>query len=323
MQTLRFQVEDAGPRLDRWLTDRITSLSRARIQALIKAGQVRVNGQPVKAHRPLKRGEIVMVVIPDPVPVAIRPEPMPLDILHEDADLIVINKPAGLVVHPAAGHADGTLVNALLYHCRDLTGIGGEQRPGIVHRLDRNTSGVLVVAKRESALRQLAAQFKSRHVRKEYLALVWGHPTPPAGKAETLIGRSSADRKKMSAVPARGRPAITRYETMESFRNTTLLRVRIETGRTHQIRVHMAFLGFPVVGDRVYGRKRPEPLPAAAPRQMLHAERLELTHPRTGAPILFQAPVPPDMQALLHALREENRTLQSDTPCATRDPDRG
>lgn len=323
MQTLHFQVEASGARMDRWLADRIASLSRARIQALIKTGHIRVDGVLVKAHRPLQRGETIAVTLPDPAPASIRPEPIPLDVLYEDADLIVLNKPAGLVVHPAAGHADGTLVNALLYHCHDLTGIGGEQRPGIVHRLDRDTSGVLIVAKQAGAHQHLVAQFKSRRVRKEYLALVWGCPSPPAGKAETQIGRSSSDRKKMSAVPARGRPAITTYETLESFRNTTLLRVRIETGRTHQIRVHMAFLGFPVVGDRVYGRQRPESLPAPAPRQMLHAEHLALIHPRTNTALLFQAPIPADMRTLIAALREETRTLQSEARCATREPGRG
>jgi 23S rRNA pseudouridine1911/1915/1917 synthase len=211
------------------------------------------------------------------------------------------------VVHPAAGHAAGTLVNALLYHCRDLAGIGGELRPGIVHRLDRDTSGALVVAKNESALRDLVRQFKARQVRKEYLALVWGQPRPAAGRVETLIGRSPRDRKKMSAQPKSGRPAVTLYETLENLGPAALLRVRIETGRTHQIRVHLAHLGHPVVGDREYGHKRPAPLPAPVPRQMLHAERLSCVHPRTGGLLVFSAPVPPDMQTLLAALRRAGK----------------
>jgi 23S rRNA pseudouridine1911/1915/1917 synthase len=248
----------------------------------------------------------VGVDIPPPVTPELLPEAIPLDILHEDADIIVVNKPAGLVVHPAAGHASGTLVNALLAHCPDLTGIGGEKRPGIVHRLDRDTTGVMVAAKNEVALRALVNQFRHRQVTKEYLALVWGHLAPPSGRAETLIGRSSRDRKKMSATPSSGRPAVTVYRTLEVFAGTSLLSVAIETGRTHQIRVHMAYLGHPVVGDAPYGRQRRDVLPVPVPaRQMLHAFRLGLKHPRTGKDLTFEAPMPEDMRLLLETLRKE------------------
>jgi 23S rRNA pseudouridine1911/1915/1917 synthase len=306
METKQWKVEQGGPRVDVWLSERIPELSRSRLQALIKSGQVLLGGRPVKAHHRVVAGDEVAVAVPDAVPTELAAEAIPLAIVFEDGDLIVVNKPPGLVVHPAAGHPDGTLVNALLHHCHDLAGIGGERRPGIVHRLDRDTSGLLVVAKNETALNGLTAQFKNRTVRKEYLAVVWGIPRPASGRTETLIGRSSRDRKKMSATPRAGRPAITRYETLEAFAGAALLRVTIETGRTHQIRVHMTHLGHPVVGDREYGRKSPDPLPAEAPRQMLHAARLAFQHPRTGALLAFEAPIPPDMQTLLDALRRED-----------------
>jgi 23S rRNA pseudouridine1911/1915/1917 synthase len=303
MTRLTVPPENAGQRLDAWLHAGRTDLSRSRLQALIRSGHVTVNGRAVKPHLKLPAHAIITLEVPPAAPVEIKPEPIPLDILHEDADIVVVNKPAGLVVHPAAGHASGTLVNALLAHCRDLAGIGGELRPGIVHRLDRDTSGVLVVAKNEPAMQHVVAQFRQRKVKKEYLTVVWGALNPGAGRTETLIGRSSHDRKKMSARPATGRPAVTFYETLEVFPGASLLRVRIETGRTHQIRVHMAYLGHPVVGDAQYGRARKDGLPIRANRQMLHAERLTLIHPRSGQRVSFAAPIPPDMRELLERLR--------------------
>lgn len=307
MITLRVEPEAAGRRLDAWLGETARAgLSRSQAQQLIRAGAVLVDGHGVKPHHKLLRGQTVSVEAPAPrAPPELLPQEIPLEILHEDTDLIVVNKPSGLVVHPACGHADGTLVNALLFHCRDLAGIGGELRPGIVHRLDRDTSGALVAAKHADSAVNLMRQFKNRRVSKQYLALVWGRPAPPAGRIETLIGRSSQDRKKMSTRSAHGRLAISEYETLENFAATSLLAVRIATGRTHQIRVHMAHLGHAVVGDADYGSRGRgrDPLAEAAPRQMLHAWKLSFLHPRTGAPLVFTAPIPEDMAALLDALR--------------------
>lgn len=303
--TRQFAVtpDGAGKRLDTWLSGLAPDLSRARVQALIASRHVLLNGKPAKPSQKLSPGQAITLDVPPPVDAGLRAEAIPLAVLFEDADLIVINKPAGLVVHPAAGHASGTLVNALLAHCPDLAGIGGEKRPGIVHRLDRDTTGVMVVAKNETAMRALVNQFRHRQVAKEYLALVWGHLTPPSGRAETLIGRNPHDRKKMSARPESGRPAVTLYDTVARFATTSLLRVRIETGRTHQIRVHMAHLGHAVVGDPQYGRPRRDALPVPVPsRQMLHAARLSFTHPASGQVLSFQAPLPADMQALLDVL---------------------
>lgn len=298
--------DDAGTRLDVWLSRRIDHLSRARIQSLIQAGHVTVPGRTCRGHAHVEPGMTATLIIPAAVPVALVPEDIPLDILFEDDDLIVLNKPPGLVVHPAPGHASGTLVHALLHHSGDgLRGIGGELRPGIVHRLDKDTSGAMVVAKHDQAMAGLRSQFKDGTVHKEYVALVHGTPVPAAGTVETLIGRSRHDRKKMSARPSSGRHAVTHYESEESFGAVTLLRLRIETGRTHQIRVHLSHIGHPVLGDRQYGRRggHETDQPWPVPRQMLHARRLAFEHPRTGRRRVFHAPIPPDMTALLHALR--------------------
>ncbi len=295
--------EGAESRLDVWLARERADHSRARWQQLIKDGCVLVDGKQQKPNYILKGTEKVTFDIPEPETVELVAQNIPLDILHEDGDLIVINKQAGMVVHPAVGNPDGTLVNALLFHCKDLGGIGGELRPGIVHRLDKDTSGVIAVAKNESAMQSLVDQFKERHVHKEYLALVWGRPIPPRGTVDTLIGRSTGNRKKMSAHPKSGRQAISKYKTEERFAETTLLRVTIETGRTHQIRVHMTHIGHSIVGDRVYGRARQNKLPVPVSRQMLHAEQLTINHPVTGDEMTFTAKLPRDMQELLEALR--------------------
>ena len=300
-----YQSAAPSPRLDSWLHSQVPAHSRVRWQELIKSGHVRVNGTERKTRYLLREGDIVEFEVPDPRPVELVPEDKPLNIVYEDSDLLVLNKPAGLVVHPAPGHDDGTLVNALLFHCRDLGGIGGELRPGIVHRLDKDTSGLLIVAKNEEAMTALAAQFKTHRIRKEYLALVWGRPLPASGTVDTLIGRSLRNRKKMSTRTAAGRRAVTHYTTVRTFAAISLLRLRIETGRTHQIRVHMAHLGHPVVGDTQYGRARKNPLPAPVPRQMLHAERIAFEHPRTGRVMEFTTPPPRDMQSLIEALRGE------------------
>jgi len=280
---------------------------------------VDIEGGRALAHARIKEGLAAAVDVPPPVHVAVHAENIPLDVLHEDPDVVVINKPAGLVVHPAAGHASGTLVNALLHRCPDLEGIGGEKRPGIVHRLDKDTSGVMVVAKTDQAMESLTRQFRRGEVQKEYVALVHGLPDPKVGRIETLIGRSHHDRKKMSARPRSGRTAITRYRVKEVFKVAALVQVDIETGRTHQIRVHMAHIGHPVVGDRQYGRPpgrraldvdgAQDPGTASrarsVDRQMLHSARLAFAHPHTGEKAEYRAPVPQDMARLLTRLRRQ------------------
>jgi 23S rRNA pseudouridine1911/1915/1917 synthase len=281
-------------------------VSRSRVQALIRQGHVAVAGRRAVAHLRTAPGLEADVRMPAPEPSDLTPEDIPLDVLFEDSDVLALNKPPGLVVHPAAGHRTGTLVNGLLHHCRDLAGVGGERRPGLVHRLDKDTSGVLVVAKNQAAMDSLAAQFRAAEVRKEYVALVRGVPAS-GGRIETLIGRSPRDRKKMSARPARGRRAVTHYEVAETFGDASRLRVRIETGRTHQIRVHLAHIGHPVLGDRQYGgsgaRLSQTAGRPAAPRQMLHAEALAFRHPRTGREMRVTAPLPRDMAEFLGHLR--------------------
>lgn len=295
-------ADEIRMRLDAWLAHRHPDLSRARWQELIKDGRVTFNGLVRKASSTMQAGDIAEVLIPEPVSTEVVAEDIPLDILFEDQDLIVINKPPRLVVHPAPGHASGTLVNALLFHCHDLAGIGGELRPGIVHRLDQDTSGVIVAAKNETAMNHLAAQFKDRATKKEYVAIVWGVPMHLNGTIETTIGRDPFNRKKMSARSPQGRDAVSHYNVVKSWKDFALLRITIETGRTHQIRVHLAHIKHPVVGDTVYGIKRPEALPIPVERQLLHAWRLTLTHPRTGQPMTFEAPWPEDMKMLVTAL---------------------
>lgn len=279
-------------------------LSRSRIQDLIKQGHITLQGRAVKAHQKISEGMIITVNLPPPVETSLAAENIPLDVVYEDSDIIVINKQPGIVVHPAAGHSRGTLVNALLFHCKDLGTIGGEIRPGIVHRLDRDTSGVMVAAKNDRSLKSLVNQFKASKVSKEYAALVHGHPKPLRGTVASLIGRSTHDRKKMSARPKRGKEAITHYEVTETFGESSLLRVCPRTGRTHQIRVHMAHAGHPIVGDRSYGKKGALP---KAVRQMLHAKTLALRHPESGDEVTFKAPLPIDMRRLIEKLKNRLR----------------
>jgi 23S rRNA pseudouridine1911/1915/1917 synthase len=323
---LHLQVAtDQAIRLDHFLAETRPEISRARWQNLIRDGLVRVNGSTAKPNRTLRRLDEIVCTLPAPVELAAQPEDIPLDILFEDSDLLVLNKPAGLVVHPAPGHQSGTLVNALLHHCADLAGIGGALRPGIVHRLDRDTSGCLLVAKNDATSLALTNQFRAREVAKTYLALVWGAPRPPAGTIHTRIARHPQQRKKMTSLPLHGsavrrqaeadegdeddertphgREAITHYRTEQVLGPTSLLRITIETGRTHQIRVHLAHQRHPVVGDTTYGRARAAVLPAPVERQMLHAAELTFTHPRTGERKKMVAPLPPDFQNLLNALR--------------------
>jgi len=296
-------IDESGARkrLDAWLAKKQPEHSRARWQSLIQEGNVTVNGESVKRNHKLREGDEVKWTIPEPVSTKVLPEDIPLNILYEDAHIIVINKPAGLVVHPAAGNENGTLVNALLHHCTDLAGIGGEIRPGIVHRLDKDTSGVIVVAKTEAALNELARQFKARETEKEYVAIVRGAPAPARGRIETTIGRHPIHRKKMAADVRNGRHAVSMYEVVEAFVGAALLRVRIETGRTHQIRVHMAHIKHPVIGDKLYGRSHAGGIQAN--RQMLHAAKLSIAHPDTSEQMIFNAPLPQDMECLLATLR--------------------
>lgn len=292
---------DASDRLDRAIATRLPELTRSAAQRLIEAGRVWVNGSPVRrpAHR-IRPGDRVVVHIPPPEPMDLVPEPIPLDILYEDPDVLVIHKPAGMVVHPGAGHTRGTLIHAILAHCPDLEGVGGVLRPGLVHRLDKETSGVLLVAKNERAYRFLQAQFKARAVRKVYDALVVGHP-PPEGVIEAPIARDPRYRKRMAVVPT-GRPARTRYRVVKTYEGRwgryAWLEVYPETGRTHQIRVHMAYVGYPIVGDAVYGRRTPLP----CPRLFLHARSLTIRLPSGGDPVTFEAPLPADLQEVLRTL---------------------
>ncbi|MBI4572809.1 MAG: RluA family pseudouridine synthase [candidate division NC10 bacterium] len=291
----------AGERLDVFLAV-ASGLTRARVQRLNADGHVRVAGRQVKPRHRVSAGERVELRIPPATPLLLIPEAIPLDILLEDGDLLVLNKPPGLVVHPGAGRSTGTLVHALLAHCRSLPGIGGVERPGIVHRLDRDTSGVLVVAKTEAAHQSLSRQFKMRVVKKRYLALVHGEVRQDSGRVEAAIGRREHDRKRMGVRERGGREARTVYHVVRRLAGMTLLALDLETGRTHQIRVHLAHIGHPVVGDQIYGgrreRRRAASDAARTARQMLHAWRLGFQHPRSGAWVEFTAPIPADFQRL-------------------------
>ena len=300
--------EHAGERLDKYLASVLGDLSRAQIQRLIREERVRIGDSVRRANTSVKGGDRIVLEVPELAASLLEPEEIPLSILYEDADLVVVDKPAGMVVHPAAGHASGTLVNALLHHVKDLSGIGGELRPGIVHRLDRGTSGVMVVAKHDTAHAELARQFHDREVEKEYVALVWG--VVQAGRRiDTPIGRDPHDRQKMSARARRARSAVTRITYAQHFRGVTLVHVAIATGRTHQIRVHLGAIGHPLVGDSVYGggRKRvPGDLRAVArlQRPFLHSWRIAFAHPGDARRLEFTAPLPPDLQGALDEIIE-------------------
>jgi 23S rRNA pseudouridine1911/1915/1917 synthase len=295
-------------RLDRWLVSQRPEQSRSRIQAFIDAGYVRVNGVAGRAKTPLRQGDTVELWMPPPEPLDyLRPEAIPLDVLFEDEHLIVLNKPAGLTVHPAPGNKSGTLVNGLLHHCSNLPGIGGELRPGIVHRLDKDTTGCIVVAKSQEALVKLQVQIQKRVASRQYLAVVHGQPAGEHGTIVGAIGRHPADRKKYAVVhDGSGRHACTHWRVIERLGDCALLRFKLDTGRTHQIRVHCAHIGHPIVGDPVYSRCRK--LPAALPGQALHAVALGLNHPITGERLLCEAPLPPAFEKLLAVLRRRTHT---------------
>jgi 23S rRNA pseudouridine1911/1915/1917 synthase len=295
--------KSSGERLDKFLVERLPEFSRSRLQGLISDGFVDVDGRPAKkAGKVVENGQRVLVRIPPPAPGGLIPEDIPLDVVFENEDLLIVNKPAGMVVHPAAGHASGTLVNAVLGYDPDMEGIGGEERPGLVHRLDKDTSGLIVLAKNDEAHRWLQEQFRLRKVEKTYLALVDGKPPTPGGRVEAAVGRDPRNRKKMAILPAnKGREAISEYKTIESFKEHTLLEFRPLTGRTHQIRLHCAFLKCPIVGDEVYGRKNSS---LKIRRHFLHAYRLKITLPGEKQPRTFEAGLPEELNLVLERLRE-------------------
>jgi 23S rRNA pseudouridine1911/1915/1917 synthase len=295
---LRPAREDLGMRLDRYVADNLPDLSRGTVQALIESGRIRVDGQQRKPKFRMTPGEVVSVEIPPPQIDEILPDPIPLAVVYEDADVVVVDKPAGMVVHPAPGHPRGTLANALVAHVPGIS-VGGSQRPGIVHRLDKDTSGLIVAAKTDRGRTALVSQWEDRSVEKTYLALVAGSVVEEQATIDAPIGRDPKNRQRM-AVLRSGRPAVTRFHAIERFPNATLLELSIETGRTHQIRVHLAFIGHPIVGDQLYGR--PRPTDPQLSRQFLHASALTFQLP-DGARLRLEAPLPLDLQTVLEQLR--------------------
>ncbi|MBP5200454.1 MAG: RluA family pseudouridine synthase [Schwartzia sp.] len=295
-----FTADRDGERIDVFLARLDETLSRSYIQRLIAEGRATVGGQKVKPRYRLRAGEKVMVDVPEPEPINVEPEKLPLDILYEDEDVIVVNKARGMVVHPAAGVFHGTLVNALLAHCKDLSGINGILRPGIVHRLDKETSGVMIAAKNDAAHRSLAEQIQTKTARRVYWAILVGNIREEEGVIHGAIGRSAKDRQKMAVVRENGKDATTKFRILERFGDYTLAECRLMTGRTHQIRVHMDYIGHPVVGDRKYGAKK---CPFAIEGQALHSKTLSFAHPRTGERMEFSAPLPEDMERILRQLR--------------------
>ena len=295
---------DAPTRLDKFLVERLPEFSRARLQGLIQDGFVLVNGLPAKKNgQPLEADMQVEVRIPPPLPTGLVAEDIPLEIVFENDDLLVVNKPAGMVVHPAAGHPSGTLVNAVLGYDPEFGEIGGEERPGVVHRLDKETSGLILMAKNDAAIHWLQDQFRLRKVEKTYLALVDGHPPTPTGRVEAPIGRDPGHRRQMAIVsPGKGREAVSEYKTLETFKSHALLEFHPLTGRTHQIRLHCAFLDCPIVGDKVYGRRSQS---IELDRHFLHATRLKIILPGETKPRVFESPLPEELVAVLDELRSK------------------
>lgn len=301
-QNERTIVEDqAGERLDKVMSEELDELSRTMIQKLVKDGDIKVNEKEVKPNYRLQEGDVIQWTVPEAEEPDILPEAIPLDVVYEDADLIVVNKPRGMVVHPAPGHYSGTLVNALLYHCKDLSGINGVMRPGIVHRIDKDTSGLLMAAKNDKTHQSLADQLKAKTSHRVYQAIVHGVPKHDRATIDAPIGRDEKDRKKMAVNLDHGKHAITHFKVLERFAGYSLVACQLETGRTHQIRVHMAYIGFPIAGDPKYGPRKTLPIDG----QALHAAELGFTHPSTGEEMRFTAPLPEDMEKLLNELRAE------------------
>ncbi len=304
MNEINLEVKQDGDRLDRYLSEELPNLSRSRIQQLIEQGHVQLNGKVCTTKKTaVKAGDRISIEIPEAQPLELQAENIPLDILYEDDQMLILNKSAGLVVHPAPGHQDGTLVNAILAHCPNLPGIGGVQRPGIVHRLDKDTTGAIAIAKTELAHQHLQAQLKAKTARREYLGVVFGSPKTETGTIDLPIGRHPIDRKKMAVVPVEqgGRAAVTHWKVKERLGNYTLMHFQLETGRTHQIRVHSAHIGHPIVGDPVYSSNRS--VGVNLPGQALHAWRLRVQHPVSGEWIEVTAPPPQTFMTLLEVLR--------------------
>jgi 23S rRNA pseudouridine1911/1915/1917 synthase len=308
--------KDLGRRLDQFLSGTNLNLSRSQAKNLVEKHLIFLNQKPTKPSAHVKTGDIVSGSLPEPEPLSLEPEPLSLTILYEDPSIIVIDKPSGMVVHPAYGNPSGTLVNALLYHCKDLAGINGVLRPGIVHRLDKDTSGVMVVAKNDEAFHHLIKQFKNRTIEKVYLAIVYGKFGQGEGLIDSAIGRHPRERKQMSTRTKKGRTAITRWKKAEEFDNATLLEIFPHTGRTHQIRVHLSSIGHPLLGDPLYGRRgRPGTIHDSIlrecvkrmNRQALHAQQLKFDHPRTGERVQFVSPIPQDMNDVLGGLRLQTK----------------
>lgn len=298
LETVTAEAEDAGTRADVFLAAKL-GVSRSNMQKLLEDGRVKRGEKIIKANYKVRAGEMFVVYIPEPEPIEAVPENIPLDIIYEDDDVVVLNKARGMVVHPAPGNYTGTLVNALLYHCSNLSGINSAIRPGIVHRLDKDTSGIMIVAKNDAAHISLSQQIQSKTAVRTYLAVVRGNIKTDSGTIETQIARDKTDRKKMAVVKEGGRDAITDYEVLERFGKYTLVRCKLRTGRTHQIRVHMEYLGYPLVGDPKYS---PMKTPFGIKGQALHSHTLEFTHPRTGERMKFEAPLPEDMHKIITRL---------------------
>jgi len=316
--SIQVSEKDQGTRIDQFLSKTDLKLSRSQAKKLIEGGSILLNQRRTKPRAHLKAGDMVSGTLPKPESLLLKPEPLPLAVLYEDPSIIVIDKPPGMVVHPAYGNPSGTLVNALLYHCKDLAGINGVLRPGIVHRLDKDTSGVMVVAKDDEAYHELTKQFKNRTVEKVYLAIAYGQFAKEEGVVDSAIGRHPSQRKRMSTRTKRGRIAITRWKVVERLNGFTLLEIFPQTGRTHQIRVHLSSMGHPILGDPLYGRKgRPgtihDPVLKECVRRMnrqaLHAQRLGISHPRTGEKIQFVSPLPYDMREVLEWLRSQRASF--------------
>lgn len=298
-EKLQITENEAGQRADVGLAS-LLEITRSNMQRLLEEGRAVKGSKVLKANYKLKQGDEIIVTLPEPQPLDVQPENIPLDIIYEDEDVVVVNKARGMVVHPAAGNYNGTLVNALLYHCRNLSGINGVIRPGIVHRLDKDTSGIMICAKNDAAHVSLSEQIQSKTAKRTYLAVVRGNIKTDSGVIETLIARDKNDRKKMAVVKDEGRNAVTEYEVMERFGKYTIVKCRLHTGRTHQIRVHMEYLGYPLVGDPKYSPKK---TPFAINGQALHSLTLDFIHPRTGEQMHFEAPLPEDMHKIVTRLR--------------------
>ena len=304
MTPIRLTADRAGERLDQFLARSVEGLTRSAAQRLLEEGAVTRSGRPARKNEKTSPGDVLEVVLPDPAPVDLLPQNIPLDVVYEDGDVIVVNKPVGMVVHPAPGHPDGTLVNALLYHCgNSLSGINGALRPGIVHRIDRDTSGLIIAAKNDRAHLALAAQLQDHSLARVYEAVAVGSFREDSGTVDAPIGRHPVDRKRMAVEPRTGRPAVTHWSVLARYRGFTHVECRLETGRTHQIRVHLSSIGHPLLGDTVYGSRKPWPGLAG---QCLHARRLKFIHPSTGRPVELECPLPDWFQAVLRKLEAQS-----------------